>query len=243
MKRFVVTLSLVILLSMPVSALAEKLVFATSEWPPYAFTKDGQPSGINVEIIVELCKRLGMESEIRVLPWQRALNYVEGGKVDAIFSVRHTDERATFLHYPAESINTEKTIILAQKGSGIKATNLGDLKDKKVGIVRGYEYGLDFDKYQEIKRTVCDDDAQLVTMFAKKRVELAAGMDEGSMRYLCKKAGVDSEVVYVLSEVPSYIGFSKKLGEKGKALADKFSEALKKLKEEGFIEKVQSKYF
>jgi len=72
---------------------------------------------------------------------------------------------------------------------------------------------------------------------------LAAGADEGSVRYLCKKASLETEVVYVFSEAPSYIAFSKKLGEKGKALADKFSEALKKLKEEGFIEKVQSKYF
>jgi polar amino acid transport system substrate-binding protein len=243
MKKLIVTLALFVLIFLPTIAQAEKVVFATTEWPPYAFTKDGQPSGINVEIVVELCKRLGIDSEIRVLPWQRALDYVEKGKVDAIFALRYTEERAKFVYYPSESLPVEKTVVMSPKGSGMKVNKIDDLKGKKIGVVRGYSYSPEFDNYQEAKKTICDDDNQLVKILGKKRIELAAGADEGSIKYLCKKDGIEVETLYVLNEAKGYIAFSKAIGERAKILGDKFSEALKKLKEEGFIEKVQSKYF
>lgn len=244
MKKLFVTLAVFVFFSLPVSAPAEKVIFASSEWPPYVFTENGQAAGFHTEIVLELCKRLNIEPEIQVLPWARALAYTEKGKADAIFSARRTEERDKFMLCPSEPIMIEKTVIMALKGSGIKINKLHDLKDKNVGVVRGYTYTPEFDKYQGMKQTVCDDDAQLVKMFGAKRILLAAGSDEGTIKYLCKKAGIEAEVVYVLSEEPSYIGFSKAAGEeKSKALADKFGEALRKLKEEGFIEKVQSKYF
>ncbi len=243
MKRFFVTLSLAMLLSMPVRALAEKVVIAFAVWPPYTMMENGQPSGIDIEIARELCRRVGTESGFRELPWTRALNYLENGKADALLTPKQTEEREKFMYYPSEPIRIEKRVILVPKGSGIKITKLDDLKDKNIGVVRGYAYSPEFDNYQGVKKTVCDDDQQLVTILVKKRVSIIAGVEELSSRYLCKKAGLETEVAYALDGKPTYIAFSKKLGEKGKALADKFSEALKKLKEEGFIEKVQSKYF
>ena len=112
-----------------------------------------------------------------------------------------------------------------------------------MAVVLGFKYGPEFDNYQFLDRVECDDDEQLIKIFKKNRISLAVGVDEGGIRYLCKKAGIDTEVVYAFNENPSYVAFSKALGEKGKVLAEKFSEALRKLKEEGGIEKIQSKYF
>ncbi len=229
---------------MPANALAEKIIFATSEWPPYLIAKNGQATGIHTEIIFELCKRLKIALEIQVLPWKRALMYAEKGKVDAVFSARHTEEREKFLYYSAEPIQIERTVILTLKGSNLKVTEVDDLKGKVLGVVRGYAYGPKFDNYQGIGKEVCDDDEQLIRLLAKKRISLAVGADEDSLKYVCKKLGVEAQVVYALNEIPSYIAFSKKaMGEKGKTLAEKFSEVLRQLKKEGFIKKTQSKYF
>jgi len=242
MKKLIVTLAFFALIFLPTMVQAEKIVFATATQSPYVMSENGQLTGMDIDIIREVCKRLGFEPEIQLLPWTRALDYVEKGKVGAIFTPRRTEEREKFMYYSSEPLHIERTVIMTRKGSGIKVNKIDDLKGKNIGVVRAYTYGAEFDKYQEVKKIECDDDNQLVTILAKKRIELAAG-DEGTMKYLCKQAGLETEVVYVFSEDPSYVAFSKKLGEKGKALADKFSEALKKLKEEGFIEKVQSKYF
>ncbi|RLC19152.1 MAG: hypothetical protein DRI57_07540 [Deltaproteobacteria bacterium] len=245
MKRLLVILIVAVLFSLPATALAEKVVFGTAKWPPYVMVSEkGQISGLDVEIVQEMCKRLKIEAKFWVLPWKRAVKYTEKGKVDAIFAMRHNEERAKFAFYPSEPILMERTVILARKGSGIKITKVDDLNDKIVGVVRGYAYSPEFDKHQGIKKSVCDDDEQVVKMFGKKRILLAAGIDEGSMKYLCKKNGVEAEAVYVLNEVPGYIAVSKKaMGEKGKALADKFAETLRQMKKEGVIEKIKSKYF
>jgi len=113
-----------------------------------------------------------------------------------------------------------------------------------VGVVRGYVYDSEFDNYQGLKRRdFSKDDKQLIKKFANNRIPLAASPDEGTVKYLCRQAGVEAEVVYVLNEILSYIGFSKTLGEKGKILAEKFSQALRQLKEEGVIQKIEGKYF
>ncbi len=244
MKKLIVTFAFFVLAFLPTNARAEKVVIAFAVWPPYTMTENGQPSGIDIEIARELCRRVGIESEFQEFPWIRALNYLENGKADALLTPKQTEEREKFMYYPSEPIRIEKRVILVPKGSGIKITKLDDLKDKNIGVVRGYAYSPEFDNYQGVKKTVCDDDQQLVTILAKKRVSIIAAVEEVSAIYLCKKAGIEVEVAYVLGGTPTYIAFSKKsLGEKGKALAEKFGEALKKLKEEGFIEKVQSKYF
>jgi polar amino acid transport system substrate-binding protein len=234
----------VVMIFLPTIALAETLVIATSLWPPYVVEEKGKLTGIDVEVVRELCRRLAIKSDIRVYPWKRALRYMEKGEADALFAPRRTPEREKFMYYPSEPIHMEKTVLIVPKGSGITITKLDDLKNRIVGVVRGYSYDPEFDKYPHMEKSVCDDDEQLVKMFVHKRISIIAGADEGSLRYLCKKAGVEVEVAYVFSAIPSYIAFSKKAtGERGKILAEKFGEALRELKKSDFIPKVESKYF
>ncbi len=243
MKKSVAVLLTFIFLSLSGSASGEKIVFVTSDQPPYVMSEKGQPSGLDIDIVQELCSRLGVEAEIRVLPWKRALKNAEKGEADAIFAPRNTEERAAFLYYPSEPLIIERTVILAPKGSGIKINSLDDLKGKVVGVVRGYAHDPKFDNEKGIEKAECNDDTELVKIFSNGRVSLIAGSDEGSLRYVCKQSGFEAETVYVLNEAPTYIAFSKAKGEKGKALTEKFSQALRQLKEEGFIKKIESKYF
>jgi len=243
-KKLVITLIIAVFIIAPLNALAEKLTFVTAEWEPYVIKKDKEVIGSDVDTIREICKRLGIEAEIEEVPWKRALKYVEEGKADAIFTPKYTEERAEFLYYPSEPLNIEKMIIAALKGSGIKLEKMDDLKNQTVGVVRGYVYNPEFDNYQEIKRETCDDDNQLLKILAHKRLSLAAFTDEGNLKFISKKSGIEVETVYVLSEIPSFVAFSKKaLGEKGKELAEKFSQALRQLKDDGTFQKIRSKYF
>ncbi|OQX28223.1 MAG: hypothetical protein BWK80_01220 [Desulfobacteraceae bacterium IS3] len=243
MKKLSVISALFVLIFLPVGASAENLVFATSVWPPYVISENGKASGIDTEIVLEICRRLKIDPEIQVLPWNRALKHIGDGKADAGFTARRTAERENIFYYASEILHLERTSIFTLKGSNIKAGKLDDLKGKSIGVVRGYSYGPEFDNHKEIKKIDCDTDEDLLRMLDRKRIELIVGSDEESIKYLSKKVGVEIEMIYIFDAIPSYIIFSKTLGERGKTLADKFSEALRQLKQEGFIEKVQSKYF
>lgn len=241
MKKFVLTLAVGVLFSLPAIALAEKLVFVTSEFPPYVLMENGQLTGIHVEVIREICKRSGIEPDIQAVPWKRALKEVSEGRAACIFSPKKTEERETFLYFPSDAFDAEKTVLLALKGSDIKASGLDDLKGKNIGMVRGYSYGEKFDNNADIEKTECDNDAQMIKMIDKKRFPLIIG-EEGNLKLLAKKQGVQLETVCVLEAIPNYITFSKALGERGMALTEKFSETLKLLEHEGVIEKIRSKY-
>jgi polar amino acid transport system substrate-binding protein len=239
-NSFIIVIIAFILLTFSAGA-AEKIIFVTTEYPPLEFMKDGQPAGLQVDIIKQVCKRLGIVPEIQLVPWKRALMYVKEGKADAIFAARHTEERTEFLHYPSEPMGVEKAVIIARKGSGISINTLDDLKGKTVYVVRSYKYEPKFDNHPDIKKEICDDDTDLVNRLAKGHFSLAAGADEIAMKYFCRQAGFRAETVYILKESPVYVAFSKKTAT-GKSLAEKFGEALRAVKKEGFTRKIEKQY-
>lgn len=242
MKKRIVALIITILLFLPVNVFAEKLIFGTCEYPPRGFMKNGQPTGADVEIVREACGRLGIEAEIRILPWKRALAYAKKGKADAIFSLQHNEERSEFLHFTSEPVYIEKYVIIARKESGIQANGLDDLKDKVIGIVRGYSYGSDFDNHPDLKKEECGNDTQLIRKLDAGRTKLAAGQ-EGNLGTVITELGFGDrfETVYTLPEIRLYIGFSMKISN-GKSLAEKFSRILRLLREEGVIKNIENKY-
>jgi len=224
---------------------AEKLVFVTSDWPPYMFMENNEITGIHVEIVREACKRLGFEVDIQLVPWARAMKYVEEGhQATAIFSLKKNTERTEFLYFPAEPIDIEKNVLIALKQSALSANSLDDLKDKTIGVVREYTYDPKFDKHETLKKEEATDDVQMMKKLDKKRTDLATG-EEGALKYIGKQLNLqETETVYVLSESPTYVAFSKQaLGVEGETFAQNFGQMLRQLKEEGFIQKIKDKYF
>lgn len=243
MKRLVVAL-VMCFFTLPLSAWAEKLVIVSSEWEPYTFMENKQSAGIHPTIVSELCKRNGIEADIQIVPWKRALKMVEEGTAGAIFAIKKNEEREKILYFPSEKLDMERTVLVALNGSSIKVTQFDDLKGKNIGVVRGYSYDPKFDTYPGLKKIECGDDDEMMKVLGASRINVAAGADEGVLKFIAKKRSLNIETIYVLNELPSYLAFSQKaLGEKGKDLAEKFSKTLQELNKEGFIEKVKSKYF
>jgi polar amino acid transport system substrate-binding protein len=243
MRKLLTALMMFVLL-LPVSATAEKIIIAgLGTFPPYQYEENGQMVGTDPDTAREVCKRLGIEAEFQIMPWKRILVSAEKGLVTAVVALLHTEERTQFLYYTDETIHVQKNVIMASKEKGIKINTLDDLKDKTVGVVREFSYGSEFDSRQGLKKEICDDQKEVVRMLDKGRIDVAA-TSERPFRFMCKEVGVQDhfEVVYVLSENPTYMGFSKAGGEKNKVLAEKFSQTLRQLREEGVIQKIIDKY-
>ncbi|WP_325205871.1 hypothetical protein [Vibrio sp. 03_296] len=60
------------------------LEIVTLEYPPYIETRDDVVSGVAVTLVEHAFAKLQQPIKITVLPWARALNYVESGQADAI---------------------------------------------------------------------------------------------------------------------------------------------------------------
>lgn len=119
-----------------------KLVVGTSaDYPPYEFHNiiDGKDEivGSDIEIAKQLASDLGVELELKDMPFDGLLVALQAGKVDAIFSgMTPTDERkqnADFsdIYYTS----THRFIVRSGEETGI--TSMDDLKGKKIGVQKG----------------------------------------------------------------------------------------------------------
>ncbi|WP_276571904.1 substrate-binding periplasmic protein [Desulfonema magnum] len=213
--------------------------------PPLVYKDKDKLKGMDLDVIVEFCKQNGIRHEFKAFPWKRALMNIKEGEADGIFTLFRTKEREEFLYYPSVPINTVKTVIWARKESGIKIRELNDLKSHSLGVIAGYKYGSQFDNLKELKKTFCDTKEQLIKMLNKQRFDLAAD-SEACFKFMCKKIGLEQskfEIVYVLTQNPVYFAFSKSLGERGAVLAEKFSQFMKLLQENGALEQIRNHYY
>ncbi len=242
--RFIITFLLCCFFPLTISAEQKKVVFVYEDYPPYEYMDNGVTSGIDADIIREVCQRLEIVPEFKEYPWKRALRYVKEGRADAIFSLFKTPDREKFLYYPALSINTEKNILFTLKENDYSVNRLSDLKDKTVGMVAGNSYGAEFDACEWIKKDIVSDVELLLKKQARGRTDFSV-INELVGMHIVRKLGLDSKIRklnYVVGEGPLYVAFSKAKGKKSRELADKFSAVLSQLKEEGFLQKNLKKY-
>lgn len=244
MKTMTVLCHIMLLFALSGTSFAETLLFVTTDFPPAVIIEQGNIKGTDTDVVREICRVLGIEPEISIVPWARALKEVQDGDAAAIYSPKDTDERREYLYFTTEPINSERVVAVARKEDSITITTLNDLNGKSVGIVRGFTYGAKFDAAQGFDRIVCSDDVELLKVLDKKRIDVGI-INERKFEIVSRQFGSRErlEVVYVVSEEFSYIGVSKKLGARGEQLAQQFSDVLRQLRENGTLDAIKARYF
>jgi len=87
------------------------LVVGDNSFPPFAFEEDRESKGIDLEVFGLVAERLGIEYEIKLFPWTRALKLVETGEADALLSAAYSSDRESFINYTPE-----------QRANGVEGT-------------------------------------------------------------------------------------------------------------------------
>ncbi len=112
-------------------------------WPPYQTQTATDISGLSVEIVQAVYKRMGIPANsIQAFPWRRAIEMLRHGDADALFSANYTQERQIFAYYPSEELFQSPWVIWTRRGDEI--FSLDDLKGKTIGVVSGYSYTPEF---------------------------------------------------------------------------------------------------
>lgn len=114
-----------------------KLTFAMSGLIKPLNYKDtnGQLTGFDVEIGVEIAKRIGLEPNPVTNPWETILQGLKGKKYDAIIgSMTHTEERAKQVDFTDPYYISGGQIFVKDTNDTIKSKD--DLKGKIIGVVQ-----------------------------------------------------------------------------------------------------------
>ncbi|KGJ90709.1 substrate-binding periplasmic protein [Colwellia psychrerythraea] len=164
------------------------LNLATLNWPPY-ISESVCNKGWVFQFTVALLVSKGYQVNIHFYPWARSVKMVEQGKMDILFPEYFIESSS-----PSDSVpgkKREELLVLSNKFSGgelsllkrkgesfeLKA-DLSNLKDKMIGVVRGYQNTPEFDAMMDSEQfSTIDavDELQLMRLLVAKRVDLIVG--------------------------------------------------------------------
>ena len=216
------------------------------EWPPYQIKKNDYVSGFSTKVVKTVFERMKVNiKSIKVYPWKRAITMVEKGKTDALFSANYTKDRTNFALYPEEKIVNSPWVMWVREEEELKFESFDDLLGKKVGLVRGYSYTTDlwnFVKKHNIYEEVTNDELNFKKLNAGRVDFIAAELGNGF--YIAKKMELNKIIPLENNPIKSdglYIIFNKK--NVPKSFVDKFSNELKKLKQESLYKFLYEEYF
>ena len=241
-------ISLVLLAAIAVSA---TVVFTTEPparlvcdiWPPYQFNSEGRLAGFSVEMVKAVYQRMGTPiRSLESFPWKRAVNILESGNAEGLFSVNRTRDRDIFARFPEEPLFEAPWIIWTRKESTVRT--LDDLKGKRVGVVIGYSYTPEFwefiQTYCKVEK-VTTDDINLHKL-ANRRLDAVAA-EYGNARYIIRDRhlhGLTPHRDIVIKKDGLYIMFNRR--SVGDAFVRRFSKALKAFKATPEYEALRRKY-
>lgn len=230
-----------------VVAASESVKLVTFEYPPYQYTEQGKVTGIVADIVNEAFKRMGMSTGINANAWPRSLGMVKDGKADAIFTAYKNDERVKFLDYSKTVLMPQEVVLFVRSDSDIAFSgNLTELKDARIGVVRGISYGSVFDgaaeegMFSNLQQTT--DINQNAKKFINGRFDVFISNKYSGLA-LFKEMNVLDKVKVLdvpVQSVPSYIAFSKAKGLS--SLRDKFDTVLTDMISDGTYDKLVDKY-
>jgi polar amino acid transport system substrate-binding protein len=216
------------------------------EWPPYQIRENNRVSGFSTKIIETVFERMGIAiGNINIYPWKRAITMLEKGNADALFSVNLTGSRTGFAFYPEETIILSPWIMWVREEDGFGFGSFDDLLGKKVGLVRGYSYTPElwnFVKKHCSYEEVSDDEMNFRKLNAGRVDIIPAELGNGL--YIIKKLSLKKIVPLMKNPVKTdglYIIFNK--NNVKKSLVDRFSDELKKLKQESVYRYLYDEYF
>ncbi|NQZ87560.1 MAG: transporter substrate-binding domain-containing protein [Colwellia sp.] len=212
-----ITLITIFWLFSPVISLAdEKIKLATLKATPYVFGNERAPTGIAINLIEEVFKRMNIPYQITVYPWSRAINNLKTGEVDCVMPLLRTKNREVFTHYPTHPIIHENRSLFVLSDSSITINNLKELANYRIGMVQDYNNGDVIDKL--VKDNVISNIEYTITsaqnikkILAKNRFDILIEDKHVVWHHLKKMKKLKAlKMIYDVQNTPSYIGCSNK---------------------------------
>jgi len=106
-------------------------------WMPFESIKNGRHIGIAADIIAQLSKKLPIPIHlIETANWQESLAKAKSRECDILSLAAETPSRKEYMDFTSPYVN--HPIVLATKNDTFFINDIVEVKDKKLGIVKGY---------------------------------------------------------------------------------------------------------
>ena len=224
---------------------SEDVLLTTSEYLPYT-TEHAENYGFCTEIVSAVIKNMDMNPVYKFYPWRRGQLNVREGNVRATFPYSKNAEREREYWFSAQPLFVGRVSFFCCKdclSENLRWNTLEDLKQYKIGGVRGYWYESDFAK-AGLAVEYTDHPEESLKKLYSGRIQLFP-LNEMVGWYLIDRLFPDHKKRFcVLAKPyelsPSYLMVSKSYPN-SKRLLKRFDEAFQRLKESGGYRKILKK--
>ncbi len=225
------------------SIFADTYTVVTDEWAPF-YGEKVPDNGYLTQIVKAAFKASGHDLQHNWMPWKRAITEAERGTYQVLMGAYYNSDRAKIFEY-SEPITQTQVVFFEQKGNNIKYKKLEDLKNYKIGVVRGYSTTEEFDKAEYLIKEVSPDTKTSLKLLLNKRVDLIANSREVVLHILQQDFPEQYAKINVVQpplQVNNlHIVVSKTIPNAKKIISD-FNKGLKTIKENGTYDKILEKY-
>ncbi len=204
-KIYLFVLTFVVLGFYQSVAFAESVILTVGEWPPY-IQKGSIDKGSVSTILTRAFKASGVDVELEFKPWKRVELEINSGKGISYGWIKTKDREEKWIY--SDKLFSGIAVFAVLKGNNDNEKpdldKLSTLKNKIVGVTRGYSYGENFDaKSSGLNIEVASTDLQNLGMLIRGRID-AFVVDYDVGRWLLKNNfGIaDREKIEFLYEKP-----------------------------------------
>jgi len=146
-----------------------KLNITSGELPPYSYLEDKKLTGLSVEIVKEIQRRVGSQYKIRNKPWGRVIK--ESHEINTMtFPLARVPYREKLYKWIGP-IYTDSFVFVVKKENYTKILNINELKDITVGVNLGAPTTKRLQSLEFTKLIIITSEIKLSKMFIRDRFQ------------------------------------------------------------------------
>ena len=205
---------------------------------PFMSSRAGYPFGLYPAILRVALSRCHDNVRIEAKPWKRA--FVEIDKAHAgIGGLYKNSERLARYDF-SDPIHVENVVVYYRRAQPFEFRSAADLYGRKVGVLRGWSYGDDFDRASRDGSIATEEVSSDRSNFLKLkdgRLDAVLAVEESGRANLAAEGMLGIEPAGVLlASSPAYLAFNKTAAKT--ELLGCFNKALLEMKRDGSFKRI-----
>lgn len=214
---------------------AEVISFDTDN-PPFMYKDGGKAMGLYPVLVAAVFKHMQTKVVLQARPWKRAFDELDRGQ-SGVGGLYKNGERALKYDFSAP-LFVEKILVYYNTAYPLQITKIQDLAGLRVGVLRGWSYGEEFDRARAAKVFSVEEtasDRQNLRKLDLGRLDAVLAVEESG---LAQQRGLPGLRVAssLLLQNSTYLAFAKSAQKQD--LLRRFDQALSELKRSGDFSRI-----
>ncbi len=161
--------------------------------PPFMCSKTAPFSGIDVQLIKEIGRRLNLQVKFIHYPFNRSLFHMKKGSIDMISCLEKRPERETYMYYLSQPYYSVEPVFYVRTGRNKTIQRYNDLYKGRIGLSAGSAVFEPFDYDEKIRKFPVSTEFQLLKMLITGRLEAFVGINS-QIDYLANREGLNHNI-------------------------------------------------